>query len=242
MVNRNRGLLYTLGVFFLALGLAGAPLQADEDDEFVPDEVVVRLESAAMLPEVAGEYDLSLPPLDQFGTRPIYRLKILDGTRSDDKAEELQDDRQDRVVYAEPNYTAQAPEGRQKASWAIGGAVSDYSSQWAPARIGLAAAHTRSLGAGVTVAVLDTGVDSSHPALRDRLVPGYDFVDDDDNPREEGTYNPADAANVAFGHGTHVAGSVALVAPGASIMPIRVLQPDGSGNIWVLAESLHYAI
>ena len=75
------------------------------------------------------------------------------------------------------------------------------------------------------------------PALAGRLLPGFDFVDYDDDPSEEGS-----EADVAYGHGTHVAGLVALVAPDAMIMPVRVLDADGQGNAWVLAEALLYAV
>ena len=45
-----------------------------------------------------------------------------------------------------------------------------------------------------------------------------------------------------YGHGTHVAGLIALVAPEAKIIPVRVLDQFGVGNIWVLAEALAYAV
>ena len=81
-------------------------------------------------------------------------------------------------------------------------------------------------GSGTTIAVIDTGVDLDHPEFSGRIVPGYDFVDSD---------NEADDGN---GHGTHVAGTIGGaddgigitgVAPDASIMPIRVLGNDGYG-------------
>jgi thermitase len=215
--------------------------RAQGDDTFEPNEVVVKLVSPAVLGAVARAHRLKQQPLDQFGTRPIYRLGIEDGTNPEDKAKELLEDPQRRIVYAEPNYVAQAPEGRKKSSWAIGGTATEYATQWAPTKIGLGAAHSLTRGEELTVAVIDTGVDPTHPALRDKLVVGYDFVDDDANPREEGRYAPTDPGNVAFGHGTHVAGLVALVAPEARIMPIRVLEPDGTGNVWVLAEAIRYA-
>jgi subtilisin family serine protease len=104
--------------------------------------------------------------------------------------------------------------------------------------IRLPEAHTVTRGAGITVAVLDTGVDAAHPALAGRLVNGYDFVDLDSDPSEVGSTEQ----NLHYGHGTHVAGLVALVAPEARIMPLRVLDENGSGDIWVLAEALAYAI
>jgi subtilisin family serine protease len=52
----------------------------------------------------------------------------------------------------------------------------------------------------------------------------------------------AEDPNVVYGHGTHVAGLIALVAPESRIMPVRVLDPDGVGNLWVIAEALAYAV
>jgi len=96
--------------------------------------------------------------------------------------------------------------------------------------------------------VLDTGVDRRHPALAGRLLRGRDFVDDDDDPSEvlptcpPGTANDDPRKCGPYGHGTHVAGLIALAAPEARIMPLRVLDAQGVGNMWVLAEALRYAL
>jgi subtilisin family serine protease len=201
-------------------------------------EVVVKLVRANDLPAVAADFGLDPAPLDQFGARPIYRLRITDGASPHDKAETLLADPQARIVYAEPNLLGRAPEGTGRVTWSVGGDSGDYVAQWAPSVIRLSEAHTVTRGAGITVAVLDTGVDAAHPALAGRLVPGYDFVDLDADPSEVGTH----AQNPTYGHGTHVAGLIALVAPDAKIMPLRVLDRDGVGNAWVLAEALAYAL
>jgi subtilisin family serine protease len=95
-----------------------------------------------------------------------------------------------------------------------------------------------SRGAGLTVAVADTGIDAGHPDLAGRVVPGYDFVDDDADPRDE------------HGHGTHVAGTIAAaengagvigVAPQALIMPLRVLDEGGGGNSADVAAAFAFA-
>ena len=214
------------------------PARADEPDGYQPGEVLVKLAQAIDLPDVAADYNLDPVPIDQFGSRAIYRLRITDGTSPPDRAVALADDSLERVIYAEPNYLEQTPEGRQRSSWAEGGDAAAYEAQWAPAMIRLPEAHTVTRGAGITVAVLDTGVDAAHLALVGRLVPGYDFVDMDADPSEVGVYGQ----NVTYGHGTHVAGLVVLAAPEAKIMPVRVLDRDGAGNLWVLAEALAYAI
>lgn len=119
--------------------------------------------------------------------------------------------------------------------------------QWGLDRIGAPSAWERTVGAGVVVAVLDTGVDLDHPDLRERLVRdgdgrvlGRDFVDGDAVPQDEN------------GHGTMVAGiavatadngeGIAGVAPGATLLPVRVLGPDGSGRYAHLDEGIRWAV
>lgn len=216
------------------LGLTRQMHAQHDNDGYVPGEVLVRLVQASDLAAVSADFNVSM--LSQFGSRPIYRLAINDGMSPPDKAGAMAGD--SRVLYAEPNYTGQIPEGRGKRSpWVIGGDSGMLATQWAPGAVRLPEAHAIHRGAGTIVAVLDTGVDVDHPALAGRLVAGYDFVDDDADPREVG-----DRSNFGFGHGTHVAGLVALAAPEARIMPVRVLDPEGMSNVWVLAEGLAYAV
>jgi subtilisin family serine protease len=170
----------------------------------------------------------------RFGARPIYQLRAIGSADVQTVLAALA--LEPEVMIAETNATHRSPEARGNQPWAIGN-PGDYVEQWAPKGMRLPWAHRLNRGAGVRVAVLDTGVDTSHTLLAGRLLPGFDFVDYDNDPSEVGTI-----ANLGFGHGTHVAGLVALVAPAAKIMPIRVLDADGVGNAWVLAEALLYAL
>lgn len=199
----------------------------------VANEVLVRLFNPADLPAVLAANGLA--QVERFGQRPIYRLRTGPGSDVDTVVSRLRADA--RVQYAEPNLLHETPNGQRGEAWAIGGDAGVYATQWNTRALRLQEAHTLSLGTGVTVAVLDTGVDASHPALAGRLVPGFDFVDFDTTPNEEGR-----VGNAGYGHGTHVASLVAQVAPGARIMPLRVLNAQGVGNTWVLAEALFYAV
>ncbi len=215
-----------------ALCVAGTQAAMARDDPGLPGEILVKLRTTQALEPLLSRYQLSV--IAQFGARPIYRLNVMGTTGVDNviSALLLETD----VLLAEPNTVNSSPEARRNVVWAIGNA-SAYAVQWAPAALRLTEAHSLSTGAGVRVAILDTGVDRTHPALAGRLLPGFDFVDYDDNPSEEGS-----EADVSFGHGTHVAGLVALVAPDAKIMPLRVLDPSGQSNAWVIAEALLYAV
>lgn len=114
------------------------------------------------------------------------------------------------------------------------------SQQWALDTIGADAAHSTSTGSGAVVAVVDTGVLASHEDLAGRLLPGHDFVENDNTPQDDN------------GHGTHVSGIVAAdagngkgiegVAPGAMILPVRVLDKDGQGTTDNVAKGIDYAV
>jgi subtilisin family serine protease len=113
--------------------------------------------------------------------------------------------------------------------------------QWGWRRLGADDIYQMGTGAGVTVAVLDTGVDASHPELSGKVLPGWDSI----NPQGDGRQDPN-------GHGTHVAGIIAAtadnsigiagVAPGVDILPVRVLDETGYGDDDELAMGIIWAV
>ncbi|HXG92380.1 MAG TPA: S8 family serine peptidase [Blastocatellia bacterium] len=230
------GILAIAGL--LCFNILIMPTQASSQGQVVEGEVIVKLVNGSDLASVAQDFSLDPAPIDQFTSQPIFRLRILDGASPDTKAAQLLADRKRRVVYAEPNEIDQSPEGAARVTWSSGGDSGAYVTQWAPSVIRLYEAQNVTRGAGITVAVLDTGVDLTHPTLAGKLVAGYDFIDNDNDPSEVGVYG----VNRGFGHGTHVAGLVALTAPEAKIMPVRVLDPEGAGDAWTLAKALAFAM
>ncbi len=112
--------------------------------------------------------------------------------------------------------------------------------QYAIDQLGMREAWRTTEGEDVVIAVVDTGVDLSHPDLQDHLVEGYDFVEDDRVPDD------------GHGHGTHVSGTAAAIgnngigvtgmAPRAKIMPLKVLDAEGAGTSATVAEAILYAV
>jgi serine protease len=107
----------------------------------------------------------------------------------------------------------------------------DASSQWHLPLMGLPQGTPSQQ---VVVAVVDSGIDLGHPDLANHL-PGWDFVDADATPQD------------TYGHGTHVAGLIAAngkvkgSAPGAKILPVRVLQGASGGSIATVAQGILWA-
>ncbi len=109
---------------------------------------------------------------------------------------------------------------------------------WNQVRLPAAQALTKNFGAGAKIAVIDTGIDSGHPAFSGRLAPTTewkDFVDGDTDPQEVSGGN-------GYGHGTAVTGVILQVAPKATILPIRALASDGSGTETNLVAAIDWAI
>jgi thermitase len=151
-----------------------------------------------------------------------------------------------RLLYAEPNFLAQPPEGGGRHhAWGASD-VAPTSQEYAAQALGLERAHGISQGEGTTVAVVDTGAQLDHPALVANFegVKRYDFVDNDKNPSNRPVGNDADCdgeKDEMVGHGTHVAGIVDITAPEAKIMPLRVLDTEGYGNVFTIAKAVYFA-
>ncbi len=210
------------------------------------DEVIIKINplASATVDDINATYrTTTLQPLA--AKNGVYLLQAPPGKDAQIVAEGMEGDL--RLSFAEPNFVGQAPEADPRGTSGWGGLDSTpYASQYAASLLGLAQAQAINLGAGAVVAVIDTGAQLDHPALAASFTAArHDFVDSDDVPDDvfSGVDGDGDGvADEAAGHGTHVAGIVHLVAPDAKIMPLRVLDSDGNGDIFSVAEAILYAI
>jgi subtilisin family serine protease len=156
------------------------------------------------------------------------------------------------IAFAIPAGAAASPDPLLDEQWAL----------YEPSAIGAQEAWTQSTGAGVVVAVLDTGVQLNHPDLAGAIwtnpgeIPGNGIDDDHDGIVDDvhgaNMFDLSNNVNDDNGHGTHVAGIIAArqgngiggsgIAPNAQIMPVKVLDSNMAGNTDTLAAGIRYAV
>jgi subtilisin family serine protease len=135
------------------------------------------------------------------------------------------------VVYAEPNYMRtlmRAPNDPM------------LDRQWPLRSIQAIEAWDITTGDGSTIALLDTGVSPTHPDLANKILPGHDFVNNDDDAVDD------------EGHGTYTAGVVAAnsdngvgvagVCWNCKILPVKVLNQRGQGDDAAIAEGIRWSV
>jgi thermitase len=135
------------------------------------------------------------------------------------------------VVYAEPNY--------ERRSFLV---PSDegIDRQWSLTVLQAFDAWSITTGSDIVIAVLDTGVSPTHPELRGRVLPGFDFVNNDDDPRDDdghGTFT----AGVAAAEGNNGIGAAGMCWQ-CRILPVKVLNRRGRGNDAAIAAGIRFAV
>jgi len=181
--------------------------------------------------------------IDQIPGTSYYRL-LTPGGLDAYEAQARMGAYDDDLVSVDPNFIYQQPEIRQVSEAFLDQSSEAFLDGFRPARffaqpsiinLRLAEAQSITRGAGVTVAVIDTGIDFNHPLFAGRISPTfYDFVDNDFNPTDE-------SKGVGSGHGTFVAGLISLAAPDARIMPLRAFGPDGKATSFNIAKAIRFA-
>uniref|UniRef100_UPI003D81641A S8 family serine peptidase n=1 Tax=Trichloromonas sp. TaxID=3069249 RepID=UPI003D81641A len=224
-------------VFFWALSAAtafclvvcGGDVWAKDKPVEVAGELLIQYKTGVSSGALAGELkQLGVTMAEELSRIKVHRIKVKEANREKIKAVLAKNP---RVAFVEDNFYASAV------------AVPDddmYPSQWHLPRIAAPAGWDISTGTTmVPIAVIDSGVDPSHPDLATKLLPGYNFI----------AYN-TDTHDVK-GHGTAVAGAagalsdnglgVSGVAWHNPIMPLVVLDANGSGPYSAIASAITWA-
>ncbi len=210
-------------------------------DDFEANQVVVRLKATddpvGLAQALASSHDMTVSAV-----LPSANIFLLT-TQDDEETEAVRLFNDPRVEWAEINWVSRAPTGDPYRTWKWGTVEeSGYANQHAFEQVNLTPALASVTGAGVTVAILDTGLDLEHPvfagmaaASQLTLLANSNMISDTGIPDDTGP-------GLAWGHGTHVAGVLHAAAPGARLMPIRILDSQGRGNTFVLAYAIELAI
>lgn len=181
--------------------------------------------------------------IKKFGIKGLERVKLPQGISVPEAIQGYK--AHPDVEYAEPNYIVRASaipnDARFGEQWGLhntGQNVNGFAGK-AGADINAPGAWDILQSASMIIAVIDSGIDSSHPDIAANLIAGYDFVENDNIP---------DDLN---GHGTHVTGIIGAVGNNAigitgvswsvKIMPLKVLDQNGEGTIADIIEAIDYA-
>ncbi len=200
----------------------------------VKGEVMVRFKPDLAQAEIEQTLrDLGATVLQKKEALGIYRLRLPDGKTVSNFVREHSRNR--NLALIEPNFTASV-----LAAPPVAPNDPSLPEQWGLNIIQAPKAWEVTTGEPeVVVAILDTGIELTHPDLKNKVVPGYDFVNGDADPSDD------------HGHGTHVAGIVAAegnngqgiagVAWGSRLMPVRVIGAAGEGTYSDVVDGILFA-
>lgn len=221
----------------------------DPQQEAVPGEIIVRYQpGVALQARDMTLQNLHLQRVHSIGNPELglELVQVQQGVATERALQAL--NQQPNIAYAEPNYVERLPQIipadpadlEPDPSRSLFPNDPMYGQQYAHKVSHSKAGWRINKGSDqVTVAIVDTGVDLHHPDLAAKIVPGRDIVDGDDEAMD------------GHGHGTHCAGIAAAItdnqvgvagfAPNVRIMPVRVLDNNGSGTAADVAAGIIWA-
>jgi len=254
--------IFLVGFTSIAIALAGFVTPAEASDPITVDET---WQSAA---EEASATPAELKTAVSDGSLDLVVVRDTNGVPSIETAHLSSRDELERtltMLQRDPTFVSAEPDSQMS----ILSQPPYFNSQWGITAVASSSVSSTTQGMNVTVAVIDSGVDASHPDLAGKVINGVDYRDGFSylnettnlidncvsytNANYSGT-GRTKPVHVDFGkydpngHGTHVAGIIASngigvrsVAPQAKIMPVRVLSEQGTGDMSDVACGIIYA-
>lgn len=224
-------------ILSLAIGAVLTATTVARANEIIPGEYLVKYRDNAFVSMWSLQATPSVRLMDHNPVGHLFKVKLRPSEEPELLARLLASG---NIEYIVPNIKLRAftaPETTMK-----------LREQWAIKKVHAEEAWERAGNKGsrnVVVAVIDTGMDYKHESLKENAVSGYDFKENDSDPYDvTGSRNP--------GHGTHCAGiiggtglvdgGVVGISPEVSIMPLRFLGEDGSGDLNAGIKAIDYAI
>lgn len=226
----NRWTLRLLGVLLWLLPVSAALAGGGN---FVPRQALVRFAPGADVAAFHAQYGTQT--LRVIAGRNIHQLLLPVGT--DEQSFEQAVDVDPRVLSADLNFFGEDvdPSGSTQ-SFFLASSAPALQNDPIPGLLGVPDALQAATGRDVVVAVIDSGIDLTHPFFTGRIAAGgYNFLGDNLDLADAGP-------GPQRGHGTLVAGLILRVAPDAKILPIRVLDSFGQTTTFALAQGIYHAI
>jgi thermitase len=221
----------------VSAALQSADVQPLQDADFVPGELIVIMEPGNSVSTFMNSVSAASGRKVHAAAKNPKGLEklnagVINVPAGEESAYIAQLKKQPGVRTVEPNYIVHADMIPNDPAYAT--------DQYGPALIQAPTAWDTTTGSSsVIIAIIDSGLDDTHPEFAGRVVPGHDFVEDDDTPQDE------------CGHGTHVAGiaaatgnnatGIAGIAWGVKIMPLRALNEFCSGSAANIATAFIWA-
>jgi thermitase len=206
--------------------IESTPTAIAKNSTYLPNQILVRFKPGTAHNK---HWDLTGNPIEQISKIDVNLYEVPAGQMESTLAKLRKNP---DVLFAEPNYVVHALETIPNDPY--------WSYQYNLRAIRAPQGWDLSTGGRTaTIAILDTGIDLNNPELAAKILQGIDYVDGDNIPQDE------------HGHGTHVAGiaaaisnnskGIAGVSWGAKILPVRVLDADGSGTYDNVASAIIWA-
>jgi thermitase len=216
---------------FLCLLIFKAPV-ASGAERFVPGRVLVKPRAAAGEAKLAG----ALRAHRGHETARLHKQNIRVVQFDESQAEQVV-----AMLRQDPDIEFAERDGLAEAVMLPNDPILLSGEEWHISRVGASEAWNVTVGRpDVIVAVLDSGITAGHPDLAGHLLPGFDFVGNDNNPADD------------FGHGTAVAGVIAAsgnngsgvagIAFGCSLLPVKVVDSSGFAAYSTVAQGIRFAV